>query len=94
MSNSTDSSDTATMARALVGGMMIEHDHLLPLVKALRTPRESLPIADDVESGRTVETGLTTQETILCIPTIASVEPRTVRRRLPGPELSVRKRVP
>lgn len=46
-------------------GIDIEDYQLLPLVEALRMPRVSLLIADDVGLGKTVETGLIAQELVL-----------------------------
>ncbi|MDE0268961.1 MAG: DISARM system SNF2-like helicase DrmD [Acidimicrobiaceae bacterium] len=46
-------------------GIDIEDYQLLPLVKALRMPRVSLLIADDVGLGKTVEAGLIAQELVL-----------------------------
>src|SRR5262245_47407831 len=50
---------------AAVRGIRLDAYQLLPLRKALRLPRVSLLIADDVGSGKTVETGLVVRELLL-----------------------------
>ena len=47
------------------GGFCIENYQLVPLLKALRMPRVSLLIADDVGLGKTVEAGLILAELLL-----------------------------
>ena len=47
------------------GGVCIEDYQLVPLLKALRMPRVSLLIADDVGLGKTVEAGLVLTELLL-----------------------------
>lgn len=47
------------------GGVRIEDYQLVPLLKALRMPRVSLLIADDVGLGKTVEAGLILTELLL-----------------------------
>ena len=47
------------------GGVRIESYQLVPLLKALRMPRVSLLIADDVGLGKTVEAGLILTELLL-----------------------------
>ena len=47
------------------GGLCIENYQLVPLLKALRMPRVSLLIADDVGLGKTVEAGLILTELLL-----------------------------
>ncbi len=47
------------------GGVCIEDYQLVPLLKALRMPRVSLLIADDVGLGKTVEVGLILTELLL-----------------------------
>ncbi len=47
------------------GGVRIEGYQLVPLLKALRMPRVSLLIADDVGLGKTVEAGLILTELLL-----------------------------
>ena len=47
------------------GGVCIESYQLVPLLKALRMPRVSLLIADDVGLGKTIEAGLVLTELLL-----------------------------
>lgn len=47
------------------GAIQVEDFQLVPLLKALRMPRVSLLIADDVGLGKTIEAGLILQELIL-----------------------------
>ena len=47
------------------GGVRVEDFQLVPLLKALRMPRVSLLIADDVGLGKTVEAGLILTELLL-----------------------------
>ena len=59
------SADPRTFQSPFRAGIDIEDYQLLPLVEALRMPRVSLLIADDVGLGKTVEAGLITQELVL-----------------------------
>ncbi len=47
------------------GGVRVEDFQLVPLLKALRMPRVSLLIADDVGLGKTIEAGLILTELLL-----------------------------
>ena len=47
------------------GGVCVEDYQLVPLLKALRMPRVSLLLADDVGLGKTIEAGLVLQELLL-----------------------------
>ncbi len=53
------------VASPLHGGVRAEDFQLVPLLKALRMPRVSLLIADDVGLGKTVEAGLILTELLL-----------------------------
>lgn len=53
------------IAAPLFGAMQVEDFQLLPLLKALRMPRVSLLLADDVGLGKTVEAGLILTELLL-----------------------------
>ena len=57
--------DREPLASPLHGGVRIEDYQLAPLLKALRMPRVSLLIADDVGLGKTVEAGLILTELLL-----------------------------
>lgn len=59
------SADPRAFQSPFRAGIDIEDYQLLPLVKALRMPRVSLLIADDVGLGKTVEAGLIAQELVL-----------------------------
>ena len=59
------SADTGGFQSPFRAGIDIEDYQLLPLVVALRMPRVSLLIADDVGLGKTVEAGLVAQELVL-----------------------------
>ena len=59
------SADPQAFQSPFRAGIDIEDYQLLPLVKALRMPRVSLLIADDVGLGKTVEAGLIAQELVL-----------------------------
>lgn len=59
------SADPSAFQSPFRAGIDIEDYQLLPLVEALRMPRVSLLIADDVGLGKTVETGLIAQELVL-----------------------------
>ena len=54
-----------SIASPFHGGVQIEGYQLVPLLKALRMPRVSLLIADDVGLGKTVEAGLILTELLL-----------------------------
>ena len=55
----------ATIASPFHGGVRVEDFQLVPLLKALRMPRVSLLIADDVGLGKTIEAGLILTELLL-----------------------------
>ena len=59
------SADPRAFQSPFRAGIDIENYQLLPLVKALRMPRVSMLIADDVGLGKTVEAGLIAQELVL-----------------------------
>jgi ERCC4-related helicase len=59
------SADPAAFQSPFRAGIDIEDYQLLPLVEALRMPRVTLLIADDVGLGKTVESGLIAQELVL-----------------------------
>jgi SNF2 family DNA or RNA helicase len=59
------SADPSAFQSPFRAGIDIEDYQLLPLVEALRMPRVSLLIADDVGLGKTVEAGLIAQELVL-----------------------------
>ena len=59
------SADPAAFQSPFRAGIDIEDYQLLPLVEALRMPRVTLLIADDVGLGKTVEAGLIAQELVL-----------------------------
>ncbi|MYH72951.1 MAG: DEAD/DEAH box helicase [Acidimicrobiia bacterium] len=59
------STDPRAFQSPFRAGIEIEDYQLLPLVEALRMPRVSLLIADDVGLGKTVEAGLIAQELVL-----------------------------
>ena len=59
------SADPGSFQSPFRAGIDIEDYQLLPLVEALRMPRVSLLIADDVGLGKTVESGLIAQELVL-----------------------------
>ena len=65
------------------GGVRIESYQLVPLLKALRMPRVSLLIADDVGLGKTVEAGLILTELLLRrrIQRILVLTPASLRRQ-------------
>lgn len=58
-------SDRETIASPFHGGVRVEDYQLVPLLKALRMPRISLLIADDVGLGKTIEAGLILTELLL-----------------------------
>ena len=57
--------DREPVASPFHGGVCVESYQLVPLLKALRMPRVSLLIADDVGLGKTVEAGLILTELLL-----------------------------
>ena len=57
--------DREPVASPFHGGVRVEDYQLVPLLKALRMPRVSLLIADDVGLGKTVEAGLILAELLL-----------------------------
>ncbi len=59
------SADQRSLQAPFRSGITIEDYQLEPLVRALRTPRTTLLIADDVGLGKTIEAGLVVQELIL-----------------------------
>ncbi|MCP4289969.1 MAG: DNA helicase [Gammaproteobacteria bacterium] len=66
----TDQNGTAPplnipIAAPLFGALQVEDFQLLPLLKALRMPRVSLLLADDVGLGKTIEAGLILTELLL-----------------------------
>ena len=85
------SADARTLQSPFRAGIEIEDYQLLPLVKALRMPRVSLLIADDVGLGKTVEAGLIAQELVLrnqaqkivvvCPPSLCSKWQREMREQ-------------
>ena len=65
------------------GGVCIESYQLVPLLKALRMPRVSLLIADDVGLGKTIEAGLVLTELLLRrrIRRVLVLTPASLRRQ-------------
>ena len=65
------------------GGVCVESYQLVPLLKALRMPRVSLLIADDVGLGKTVEAGLILTELLLRrrIQRVLVLTPASLRRQ-------------
>ena len=59
------SEDHEPIASPFHGGVRVEDFQLVPLLKALRMPRVSLLIADDVGLGKTIEAGLILTELLL-----------------------------
>ena len=59
------SADARTLQAPFRAGIAIEDFQLDPVVRALRMPRTSLLIADDVGLGKTIEAGLVIQELAL-----------------------------
>ena len=57
--------DHEPIASPFHGGVRVEDFQLVPLLKALRMPRVSLLIADDVGLGKTIEAGLILTELLL-----------------------------
>ena len=57
--------DYEPLASPFHGGVRVEDFQLVPLLKALRMPRVSLLIADDVGLGKTIEAGLILTELLL-----------------------------
>jgi len=62
---SSSSADPKQLLAPFQSGVEIEAYQLDPLVRAIRMPRVSLLIADDVGLGKTIEAGLVAQELIL-----------------------------
>jgi SNF2 family DNA or RNA helicase len=62
---SASSADPKQLLAPFQSGVEIEAYQLDPLVRAIRMPRVSLLIADDVGLGKTIEAGLVAQELIL-----------------------------
>lgn len=63
--NGTASFLNTPIAAPLFGALQVEDFQLLPLLKALRMPRVSLLLADDVGLGKTIEAGLILTELLL-----------------------------
>jgi superfamily II DNA or RNA helicase len=59
------SADHRSLQSPFRSGIAIEDYQLEPLVRALRSPRTTLLIADDVGLGKTIEAGLVVQELLL-----------------------------
>lgn len=59
------SADQRSLQAPFRSGITIEDFQLEPLVRALRMPRTTLLIADDVGLGKTIEAGLVVQELLL-----------------------------
>jgi len=59
------SADQRSLQAPFRSGIVIEDYQLEPLVRALRMPRTTLLIADDVGLGKTIEAGLVVQELLL-----------------------------
>ncbi|MGE0023682.1 MAG: DISARM system SNF2-like helicase DrmD [Hyphomicrobium sp.] len=57
--------DRLPLASPLHGAIQVEDFQLVPLLKAMRMPRVSLLLADDVGLGKTIEAGLILTELIL-----------------------------
>lgn len=62
---SVASADVATLQAPFRSGVRIEDYQLDPVVRALRSARANLLIADDVGLGKTIEAGLVAQELLL-----------------------------
>lgn len=59
------SADTDTLQAPFRSGITVEEYQLEPVARALRMPRVTLLIADDVGLGKTIEAGLVAQELLL-----------------------------
>lgn len=59
------SADVRTLQAPFRSGIDIEDYQLDPLVRAIQMPRVNLLIADDVGLGKTIETGLVSQELLI-----------------------------
>ena len=59
------SADVASLQAPFRSGVRVEDYQLDPVVRALRTPRANLLIADDVGLGKTIEAGLVCQEMLM-----------------------------
>jgi hypothetical protein len=57
--------DRMPLSAPLHGAIQVEDYQLVPLLKALRMPRVSLLLADDVGLGKTIEAGLILSELLL-----------------------------
>ena len=75
--------DREPVASPFHGGVCVESYQLVPLLKALRMPRVSLLIADDVGLGKTVEAGLILTELLLRrrIRRVLVLTPASLRRQ-------------
>ena len=75
--------DREPIASPFHGGVCVESYQLVPLLKALRMPRVSLLIADDVGLGKTVEAGLILTELLLRrrIRRVLVLTPASLRRQ-------------
>ena len=75
--------DRDPIASPFHGGVCVESYQLVPLLKALRMPRVSLLIADDVGLGKTVEAGLILTELLLRrrIRRVLVLTPASLRRQ-------------
>lgn len=62
---SVASADIAALQAPFRSGVRIEDYQLDPVVRALRSPRTNLLIADDVGLGKTIEAGLVVQELLM-----------------------------
>ena len=76
-------SDRDPVASPFHGGVRVEDYQLVPLLKALRMPRVSLLLADDVGLGKTVEAGLILTELLLRrrIQRVLVLTPASLRRQ-------------
>jgi superfamily II DNA or RNA helicase len=71
------------IASPFFGAVQVEDFQLLPLLRALREPRVSLLLADDVGLGKTIEAGLVLQELLLRrrIRRVLVLTPASLRRQ-------------
>ena len=76
-------SSSEPVASPFHGGVRVEDYQLVPLLKALRMPRVSLLLADDVGLGKTVEAGLILTELLLRrrIRRVLVLTPASLRRQ-------------
>jgi len=82
----TDGSKKAAelpIASPFFGAVQVDDFQLLPLLRALREPRVSLLLADDVGLGKTIEAGLVLQELLLRrrIRRVLVLTPASLRRQ-------------